>query len=206
VSWQSLPPAAECIMAAMSDVTRILEQIDQGDPQAAAQLLPLVYDELRKLAAIQVAREKPGQTLDATGLVHEAFLRLIGDQAFANRRHFFAAAAESMRRILVENARRKARLKHGGGRRRIELDEHMAALPAACDDLLALDEALTRLEACDAKRAEVVKLRFFGGLSMPEVAEQLGLSLATVERHWAFARVWLYNELADRPEENPTGS
>jgi len=192
---------AGCIMACMSEVTRILGQFEPGDPQAAAQLLPLVYDELRKIAAAQMVQERPGQTLDATGLVHEAYLRLIGDQAFANRRHFFAAAAESMRRILVENARRKARVKHGGGRQRIELDEHLAALPAASDDLLALDEALTRLETCDPRRAEVVKLRFFGGLSMPEVAEQLELSLATVERHWAFARVWLFSELRGQSEK-----
>src|SRR2546421_11671629 len=119
VRRQSLPPSAECIITAMSEVTRILGQIDQGDPHAAEQLLPLVYDELRKLAAAQMAQEKPGQTLDATGLVHEAYLRLIGDQTFANRRHFLAAAAEAMRRILVENARRKARVKHGGGRQRI---------------------------------------------------------------------------------------
>ncbi|MBI3862454.1 MAG: sigma-70 family RNA polymerase sigma factor [Planctomycetia bacterium] len=190
----------------MSEVTRILGKIDDGDPHAAQQLLPLVYDELREIAAAQMAREKPGQTLDATALVHEASLRLIGDQAFANRRHFFAAAAEAMRRILVENARRKARVKHGGGRRRIELDEHLAALPAASDDLLALDEALSRLEARDPRRAEVVKLRFFGGLSMPEVAEQLGVSLATAERHWAFARVWLYTELTGQHGENSSES
>jgi len=190
----------------MSDLTRILGQIDHGDPQAAQQLLPLVYDELRKLAAAQMAQEKPGQTLDATGLVHEAYLRLVGDQAFANRRHFFAAAAEAMRRILVENARRKARVKHGGDRQRIALEEHLAALPAASDDLLALDEALSRLEACDPRRADVVKLRFFGGLSMPEVAEHLRVSLATAERHWAFARVWLYTELTSPPEENPSES
>ncbi len=186
----------------MSEVTRILSAIEQGDPRAAGQLLPLVYDELRRLAAAQMAREKPGQTLDATGLVHEAYLRLGGDQAFANRRHFFAAAAEAMRRILVDHARRKARVKHGGGRQRVELDEHLAALPAESDDLLALDEALARLEACDPRRALIVKLRFFGGLSMPEVARQLGVSLATVERHWAFARVWLYAELTGRPEKN----
>jgi RNA polymerase sigma factor (TIGR02999 family) len=186
----------------MGEVTRILDQARDGDPHAAQQLLPLVYAELRQLAASQLAQEKPGQTLDATGLVHEAYLRLVGDQAFANRRYFFAAAAESMRRILVENARRKARGKHGGGRQRIEFDEQMASFPAASDDLLALDEALARLETRDPRRAEVVKLRFFGGLSMPEVAQQLGVSLATVERHWAFARVWLYTELRGHPEDN----
>lgn len=193
-------------MAIMSEVTRILGQIDQGDLQAPQKLLALVYDELRRLAAAQMAREKPGQTLDATALVHEAWLRLIGDQAFANRRHFFAAAAESMRRILVENARRKARVKHGGGRQRIELDEQMAALPAASDDLLALDEALARLEACDPRRAEVVKLRFFAGLSMTDVARQMDISLATAERHWSFARVWLYSELTGHQKEKSSDS
>ncbi len=195
----------------MPDVTQILNAIEAGETRAAEQLLPLVYDELRKLAAQQMAQEKPGQTLDATGLVHEAYLRLVpedhggkprGSLGFANRRHFFAAAAEAMRRILVENARRKARIKHGGGRQRLQLDEKLLALPEASDDLLALDDALVRLEACDPLRAEVVKLRFFGGLSMPEVAQSLGISLATAERHWAFARVWLYSELAGG-EENP---
>jgi RNA polymerase sigma factor (TIGR02999 family) len=185
----------------MSEATRILAAIEHGDPQAAEQLLPLVYDELRKLAARQMAQEKPGQTLDATALVHEAYFRLIGGQAFANRRHFFAAAAEAMRRILVESARRKARAKHGGGRQRLELNPALAELPAASHDLLALDEALARFEAQDPRRAEVVKLRFFAGLSMPEVARQLDLSLATVERHWAFARVWLYAELMGHEEE-----
>ncbi len=186
----------------MPDVTQILNAIEAGETRAAEHLLPLVYDELRKLAARQMAQEKPGQTLDATGLVHEAYLRLVpadhgdkprGSQGFANRRHFFAAAAEAMRRILVENARRKARIKHGGGRQRLELDEKLLALPEASDDLLALDEALVRLEARDPVRAEVVKLRFFGGLS---------ISLATAERHWAFARVWLYAELMGG-EKNP---
>jgi RNA polymerase sigma factor (TIGR02999 family) len=193
----------------MSDVTQILNAIEAGDAQASEQLLPLVYDELRRLAAAQMAGERPGHTLDATALVHEAWLRLAPDRRgepggspeFANRRHFFAAAAEAMRRVLVESARRKARVKHGGGRRRVELDDQAAALPDAPDDLLALDEALARLEARDPARAQVVKLRFFGGLSMPEVAAALGVSLATAERHWAFARVWLYAELS--AGENP---
>jgi RNA polymerase sigma factor (TIGR02999 family) len=183
----------------MPDVTQLLNAIDAGDAQAAEELLPLVYDELRNLAAVEMARERPGQTLDATALVHEAWLRLVPDTspqvAFANRRHFFAAAAEAMRRILVENARRKARVKHGGGRRRVELTEPLAVLLEPSDELLALDEALTRLEAQEPTRARIVKLRFFGGLSMPEVARTLDISLATAERHWAFARVWLFAEL-----------
>ena len=182
----------------MADVTQILSRIDSGDPAAAEQLLPLVYDELRKLAAQKLAQEKPGQTLQTTALVHEAYIRLVDVekvQHWDSRGHFFAAAAEAMRRILVEAARRKARVKHGGGRQRIELDDHLAALPPDDDDLLALDDALTRLEAHDPRRAAVVKLRFFGGLSMPEVARTLDISLATAERHWAFARVWLFAEL-----------
>jgi RNA polymerase sigma factor (TIGR02999 family) len=182
----------------MSDVTHILAAIDQGDPHAAAQLLPLVYDELRRLAAAQMAREKPGQTLNATALVHEAYLRLVGpadDQRWQNRGHFFAAAAEAMRRILVENARRKGRVKHGGRRQRIELADACPVVEPPSDDLLALDEALTRLAERDPVRAELVKLRFFAGLTMPEAAQALGLSLATAERHWTFVRTWLYAEL-----------
>jgi RNA polymerase sigma factor (TIGR02999 family) len=187
----------------MTDLTRILSAIEGGDPDAAAQLLPLVYDELRKLAAQKMAREAPGQTLQATALVHEAYVRLVdGDKAphWNSRGHFFAAAAEAMRRILVENARRKRRVKHGGGRQRIDLDEACPVVQPPSDDLLALDEALTRLAERDPLRAELVKLRFFAGLTMPEAAQALGLSLATAERYWAFARVWLYAELTGGEE------
>jgi RNA polymerase sigma factor (TIGR02999 family) len=181
----------------MSDITRILDALGQGDPHAAAELLPLVYDELRRLAAQKLAREAPGQTLDATALVHEAYLRLVSDSrdAWDNRRHFFAAAAEAMRRILVEQARRKGRTRHGGGKTRCDLGEPCAPLLPPPDDLLALDEALTRLADLAPARAEVVKLRFFAGLTMPEVAHTLGVSLPTAERYWAFARTWLYAEL-----------
>jgi RNA polymerase sigma factor (TIGR02999 family) len=184
----------------MNDVTRTLSAIEQGDSRAADQLLPLVYDELRRLAARRLAQERPGQTLQPTALVNEAYLRLVGpaeDRRWDSRGHFFAAAAEAMRRILVENARRKRRLKRGGDRRRIDLDQLRPVADSAPDDLLALDEALTRLAARDPRRAELVKLRFFAGLSMPEAARALGLSLATAERHWTFARTWLYAELSD---------
>jgi RNA polymerase sigma factor (TIGR02999 family) len=169
----------------------------QGDLHAAAQLLPLVYDELRRLAARRLAQEAPGQTLQATALVHEAYLRLAGDSrdAWDNRWHFFAAAAEAMRRILVEQARRKGRVRHGGGKSRIDLEEACSLVESPSDDLLALDEALTRLAALNPLRAEVVRLRFFTGLTMSEVAQTLGISLPTAERYWAFARTWLYAEL-----------
>lgn len=181
----------------MADVTQILSAIEVGDLSAAAQLLPLVYDELRKLAAQKLAQEKPGQTVQATALVHEAYLRLVGDQHFNSRGHFLAAAAEAMRRILVEQARRKGRVRHGGDRRRVPLDDAVSLIqPPPDDDLIALDDALTRLSALDPKRADVVKLRFFGGLSMPEAAAVVGVSLATAERYWAFARAWLFAEMA----------
>lgn len=183
-----------------SDVTRLLDAAHRGDKHAAAELLPVVYDELRKLAAARMAQEKPGQTLDATALVHEAYLRLVPDAApqaaFANRGHFFAAAAEAMRRILVENARRKGRVKHGGERKRVDLDLVEVAGRTSDDDLLAIDEALTRLAGIDPTRAQLVTLRFFAGLTMPETASVLGISLATAERYWTFARTWLYAELA----------
>jgi RNA polymerase sigma factor (TIGR02999 family) len=179
----------------MNEVTQILDSMEAGDAQAADRLLPLVYDELRRLAAAQMARENPGHTLDATALVHEAFLRLVGDQQFANRRHFFAAAAEAMRRILVDNARRKGRLRHGGGRTRLELAD--APVPESGPDLLLLDEALERLRAESPQKAEVVQLRFFAGLTMPQAAEAMGVSLATAERWWTVARAWLFAELAD---------
>jgi RNA polymerase sigma factor (TIGR02999 family) len=180
----------------MSDVTRLLNAATAGDPKAAAELLPLVYDELRKLAAARLARERPGQTLDATALVHEAYLRLVGDQHFEGRGHFFAAAAEAMRRVLVESARRKQSPKHGGGRRRVELDEAHRVLESP-DDLLVLDDALDRLAAEDATAAAVVKLRLFAGLSVEEAADALGLARATAYRHWQFARAWLRTELGD---------
>jgi RNA polymerase sigma factor (TIGR02999 family) len=160
----------------------------------------LVYDELRRLATEKIAHERPGQTLQATALVHEAYVRLVDqDKAppWNSRGHFFAAAAEAMRRVLVENARRKQGVKHGGGRQRLDLDEACPIVQPPCDDLLALDEALTRLAAQDPIRAELVKLRFFAGLTMPEVAQALGLSLATAERHWTFVRTWLFAELTD---------
>jgi RNA polymerase sigma factor (TIGR02999 family) len=181
----------------MSDLTRVLSAIDSGDPAAAAQLLPLVYDELRKLAAQRLAREQPGQTLDATALVHEAYVRLLGEQQFSSRGHFFAAAAEAMRRILVESARRKNRLKHGREHQRVDLDSACLVSPEPTLDLLALDEALSRLATTEPAKVELVKLRFFAGLTMPEAAAMLEISLATAERYWTFAKSWLYAELAD---------
>jgi RNA polymerase sigma factor (TIGR02999 family) len=182
----------------MTDVTRILSAIEAGDPQAAADLLPLVYDELRRLAAAQMACEKPGQTLDATALVHEAYLRLVGpadDRGWENRGHFFAAAAEAMRRILVDRARRKKRLKHGGGRRRCELQEdHRIELPPD-ERLLALDEALGQLAQAHPELAELVKLRYFAQLTVEQVAELLGLSPRTVKRNWAYASAWLRRDM-----------
>ena len=188
----------------MNDVTRILSAIEQGDPEAAGALLPIVYEELRKLAALRLAQEKPGQTLQATALVHDAYLRLVeGDVArrWNSRGHFFAAAAEAMRRILVDNARRKRRPKHGGDRRRVGLDS--IALPAEdrFHDLLALDEALTALAARDPLKAELVKLRYFAGLSVEEAAACLGISPVTAKRHWAVARARLYAALADDDAE-----
>jgi RNA polymerase sigma factor (TIGR02999 family) len=184
----------------MSDVTEILSAAARGDRQAAGQLLPLVYDELRRLAAQKLAHEAPGQTLQPTALVHEAYLRLVGaggDQHWDGRGHFFAAAAEAMRRILVDNARRKRRPKHGGDRRRVDLDSATAGVESPSEDLLALDEALDALAEEDPARAELVKLRFFAGLTMPEAARALGVSLATAERHWTYARTWLYARLQD---------
>jgi RNA polymerase sigma factor (TIGR02999 family) len=184
----------------MSEVIQLLTALKEGQPDAAGRLLPLVYDELRKLAAQRLAHEPPGQTLNATALVHEAYLRLVGNGAgehWDGRGHFFAAAAEAMRRILIDSARRKLAEKRGGGRRHadVELDALLAPVPGV--DLLALDEALTRLAAHAPDRAELVKLRFFAGLSMPEAARALGISLATAERHWTYARTWLFAELSD---------
>jgi RNA polymerase sigma factor (TIGR02999 family) len=183
----------------MSDVTRILAAINQGDPQASAELLPIVYEELRRLAAQKMAHEKPGQTLQATALVHEVYLRLVGapkTQQWDNRRHFFAAAAEAMRRILVENARSKRSLKRGGGRKRVDLDANLAGQTAR-DDLLALDAALAKFAVREPVKAELVKLHFFAGLTLRETGEALGISLATAERYWAYARTWLFAELED---------
>jgi len=184
----------------MTEVTQLLNAIDGGDPHAAAQLLPLVYDELRRLASQLLAQEAPGQTLQPTALVHEAYVRLTSatgpEIGWDNRRHFFAAAAEAMRRLVVENARRKKRRKHGGDRQRVSLEAAEGMVNEPTEDLLALDEALTRLTAHDPIKAEVVKLRFFAGLTMPEVALSLDISLATAERYWTYARTWLYAEIA----------
>jgi RNA polymerase sigma factor (TIGR02999 family) len=183
----------------MNEVTRILVAVEEGEPYAAQELLPLVYDELRKLAAQKLAQETPGQTLQATALVHEAYLRLVDEEQvrhWDSRGHFFAAAAEAMRRILIDNARHKKRDKHGGGRPRLNLDEVPVIAPQPADNLLDLDEALTRLEHTDALAAQVVKLRYFVGLTMAQVAEALGLPLRTAERNWTFARSWLHRDLA----------
>lgn len=179
----------------MSDVTRILAAIEQGEPHAAEQLLPLVYEELRKLAAMHMAREKAGNTLDATALVHEAYLRLVGDQRFENRRHFFAAAAEAIRRILVDRARERNSLKRGGDRQRLSFDNlHLEAehTPA---QFLALHEAIERLEARDKRKADLVKLRFFAGLTNQQAAEALDISTSTADNDWAYARAWLRLEI-----------
>jgi len=184
----------------MSEVTRILSAIEHGDPHAAEQLLPLVYEELRKLAAQKLAQERPGQTLQATALVHDAYLRLVEVnevQHWDSRGHFFAAAAEAMRRILIDNARRKRRPKHGGDRRRVDLDAAASVADVPAEDLLALDEALTKLAAEEPIKAKLVKLRLFAGLSVPEAAKVLGLATRTAERYWTYARVWLYAELND---------
>jgi RNA polymerase sigma factor (TIGR02999 family) len=182
----------------MTDASLLLKAAEHGDPQAASQLLPLVYDELRRLAEQKLALEKPGQTLNATALVHEAYLRLIGnnpEQPWNGRGHFFAAAAESMRRILIENARRKRRLRHGGDNQRVPLKESEVAGEAADNRLLAVDEALDRLAQVDAQVAEVVKLRYFMGLTIEQAADVLGISVRTANRHWSFARAWLYQQL-----------
>ncbi len=189
------------MLGLMADVTLLLAAAEAGDPQAAADLLPLVYDELRKLAAARLAAEKPGQTLQPTALVHEAYLRVVGPDAeerWDNRRHFFAAAAEAMRRILIDQARHKHSLKAGGDRRRVELGQAATvAVPegATADDLLALDEALTRLEADDPVKAQLVKLRFYTGVSLEDAARLLDISPATAKRYWVYARAWLYGQL-----------
>jgi RNA polymerase sigma factor (TIGR02999 family) len=193
----------------MNDVTQILHALEQGDPHAASQLLPLVYNELRRLAAHKLTAEAPGQTLQATALVHEAYLRLVGkdkDQRWDSRGHFFAAAAEAMRRILVENVRRKRSLKQGGGRAREDVDEVQLAAPEPVEDLLALDEALEKLAVKDPIKAELVKLRYFAGLTIEEAAAALGISPATAKRYWTYTRTWLYQEIAGdsgNPPERP---
>jgi RNA polymerase sigma factor (TIGR02999 family) len=184
------------------DITQILSRLEAGDAHAADQLLPLVYEELRKLAAARLVREAPGQTLSATALVHEAYLRLLGSNGrpgpeWSGRGHFFAAAAEAMRRLLVEQARRKQRLRHGGGRGRVDLDSQALVSPEGDDSLIALDEALDRLAAEDPVVAEVVKLRYFAGLTIDETATALGISARTVNRHWTYARAWLYEAVGE---------
>jgi RNA polymerase sigma factor (TIGR02999 family) len=192
----------------MNEITRILSAVERGDPQAAEQLLPLVYDELRKLAAHRLAHQTPGQTLQPTALVHEAYLRLVGDPKgsdWDSRGHFFAAAAEAMRRILVENARRKGRRKRGGGLTRLDLGAaEQAAVPEVREDLLALDEALTKLAAADPQAARLVQLRYFGGLPVPEAARALGVSPRTADRLWAFARAWLLREVGGDAPDGPS--
>ena len=189
----------------MAEVTRILSAIEQGDPNAAGELLPLVYDELRKLAGHRLAHQSPGQTLQPTALVHEAYLRLVGDPQDSNwesRGHFFAAAAEAMRRILVENARRKGRRKRGGDLTRLDFGAaEQVTVPEVREDLLALDEALTKLAVTDPQAAQLVQLRYFAGLSIPEAARALGVSPRTADRLWAFARVWLRREVGGGPDD-----
>jgi len=183
----------------MRDVTHILSAIEQGDPHAAEQLLPLVYDELRQLAMQKLAQEKPGQTLQATALVHEAYLRLVDveqAQQWNSRGHFFAAAAEAIRRVLIDNARRRHSQRRGGAAERRSLDGLAAAVPASDDEMLAVNEALERLQQVDPSKAELVKLRYFGGLTVPEAALALGISVTTANRYWAYARAWLHEELA----------
>jgi RNA polymerase sigma factor (TIGR02999 family) len=192
----------------MNDVSRLLEAAVNGDRRAADELLPLVYDELRRLAAQRMAGEKPGQTLNATALVHEAYLRLVGsgqgeEQRWDGRGHFFAAAAEAMRRILVEHARHKSRIKHGGGLKRVSIADAEPAIEPTAEEILAVDEALTRFGSEDSAAAELVKLRYFVGLSIEEAAEALGVSRATVNRHWAYAKAWLRCEIGGPDESAP---
>ncbi|WP_165067991.1 sigma-70 family RNA polymerase sigma factor [Paludisphaera rhizosphaerae] len=191
----------------MGDVTEILAGVERGDPQAAGDLLPLVYDELRRLAAQRFAHEKPGQTLQATALVHEAYLRLIGaaDPGWEGRGHFFAAAAEAMRRIMVEQARKHDSLKRGGEFHRVDLDAVEPAVEGPSLDLLALDEALTALEAKDARKAKLVKLRYFAGMTLDEAAEALGVSPSTADNDWAYARSWLRLRMLPDDIDNDSG-
>lgn len=189
----------------MSDITSILQHLAPGDPTAGEQLLPLVYDELRKLAAAKLQQEKPGQTLQATALVHEAYLRIVGGEtpvSWESRGHFFGAAAEAMRRILVEAARRKNRLKHGGNQVRVDLGEAEIAAPEIHEDLLALDEALAKLAGVDRTAAEIVQLRYFAGLSLPDAARMLDISPRTADRLWAYARAWLHREISGKTTDD----
>jgi RNA polymerase sigma factor (TIGR02999 family) len=191
----------------MSDVTRILAAIEHGDVRAVDELFPLVYQELRQLAAVRLSKESPGQTLQATALVHEAYLRLVGteEQNWGSRGHFFAAAAEAMRRILIDNARRKKSLKRGGGHQRIDLDEAVTAADdkMSLDDLIALDEALEKLSEKDKVSADLIKLRFFAGLTMEQAANILGIPRRTADRNWAYARAWLYKEINKNDQSLP---
>jgi RNA polymerase sigma factor (TIGR02999 family) len=184
----------------MSDLTRLLESSQKGERKAAADLLPLVYDELRQLAAAKMAGEAPGHTLNPTALVHEAYLRLVGNHPFADRSHFFRVAAEAMRRILIDHARQKRRIRHGGGRERVPLSDVEVAAETPADELLALDEALDRFAARDPVKAELVKLRYFVGLSEEDAAAALGISRATASRYWTYARAWLINAIEEKPE------
>jgi RNA polymerase sigma factor (TIGR02999 family) len=186
----------------MNEITRVLGDIRSGKA-GAADLLPLVYTQLRELAAARLARENPGHTLDATALVHEAYLRVGCDQGFDDRGHFFAAAAEAMRRILVEGARRKKAARHGGGLQRHDAEELTLAAPEPAEDLVALDEALVRFEQIEPQKAELVKLRYFAGLTIEEAAETLGISPATAKRHWSYSRAWLFHALSGEKVENP---
>ena len=182
----------------MNGVTQILSQIESGDPSAAEQLWPFVYDELRKLAAAKLTREKPGQTLQATALVHEAYLRLVDAEKalhWNSRGHFFAAAAEAMRRILVEQARKRSRLKRGGDRKRLDLEGLQLCVPEVGAELIALDEALSEFARKDPEKAALVKLRYFAGLTVPEAARALGISTSTADRYWTYARAWLYRRI-----------
>ena len=186
-----------CIVSPISSVTNIIEAIESGDPKAADELLPLVYEELRKLAAFKLAQQSPDQTLQPTALVHEAYIKLLGDgnHSWQDRRHFFAAAAEAMRHILVDRARRKAALRHGGGLQRIDLDSVVVATETTDENMLIINEALEKLAAHDAEAAELVKLRFFAGLTFPQAAEVLGQSERSAKRTWAYARAWLFKEI-----------
>jgi RNA polymerase sigma factor (TIGR02999 family) len=196
------------MLGGMADVTQILSAIEAGDPKAAAELLPLVYDELRKLAAARLAGEKPGQTLQATALVHEAYLRLVGgrpQQDWSSRGHFFAAAAEAMRRILVDQARRKLSLRRGGGLTRLPIEDQEIEAAELSVDLLAVHEALDRFQDIDPTAAQIVKLRYFAGLTIPQAAEALGISTSTADRSWAYARAWLHAALSRDGDERVPG-